>query len=121
MYKGFQITFKRSNITHATFNNISNDICKNDYGNNYYAYSNENNNIKNNNTSKTWEKFTFQFAGNCLELAASGILNQIPCNMTFSCGCPETFFFSSEFYKCMFNFQIYTPNRNNFKMIIICE
>nr|XP_022296877.1 uncharacterized protein LOC111106471 isoform X3 [Crassostrea virginica] len=38
-------------------------------------------------------------SGNCLELAARGILNQVPCKMTFSNGCPETFFFSPELYR----------------------
>nr|XP_022297019.1 uncharacterized protein LOC111106580 isoform X2 [Crassostrea virginica] len=37
--------------------------------------------------------------GNCLELAARGILNQIPCKQTFQNGCPDNFFFSQDLYK----------------------
>ncbi|XP_062583279.1 serine/threonine-protein phosphatase 6 regulatory ankyrin repeat subunit B-like [Saccostrea cucullata] len=37
--------------------------------------------------------------GNCLELAADGILNHVPCANTFSSGCPDTFYFSNELYK----------------------
>ncbi|XP_048743278.2 ankyrin-3-like isoform X2 [Ostrea edulis] len=36
--------------------------------------------------------------GNCLELAADGILNHVPCNK-FDSGCPEQFYFSNEIYK----------------------
>ena len=39
--------------------------------------------------------------GNCLELAADGILNHVHCNTTFACGCPNGFYFSNEIYKCM--------------------
>ena len=59
--------------------------------------------MKNNNTSKTCEKVIINFTGNCLELAASGVLNQVPCNMTFSSGCPDVFFFSPDLYRCKFN------------------
>ncbi|XP_062619249.1 uncharacterized protein LOC134280816 [Saccostrea cucullata] len=37
--------------------------------------------------------------GNCLELAANGILNHVPCHSTFSSGCPSQFYFSNELYK----------------------
>nr|XP_022301710.1 serine/threonine-protein phosphatase 6 regulatory ankyrin repeat subunit C-like [Crassostrea virginica] len=37
--------------------------------------------------------------GNCLELAADGILNHVHCNTTFACGCPNGFYFSNEIYK----------------------
>ncbi|XP_061179348.1 uncharacterized protein LOC133187972 [Saccostrea echinata] len=37
--------------------------------------------------------------GNCLELAADGILNHYPCENSFPCGCPDRFFFSNEIYK----------------------
>nr|XP_022300197.1 uncharacterized protein LOC111108529 [Crassostrea virginica] len=37
--------------------------------------------------------------GNCVELAARGILNQVPCKTTFFCGCPDGFFFGLEIYK----------------------
>lgn len=42
------------------------------------------------------------YTGNCLELAARGSLNQVPCNMTFSSGCPDKFFFSPDLYRCMY-------------------
>ena len=42
-----------------------------------------------------WMKYT----GNCLELAADGILNHVPCNKTFYCGCPNSFYLSREIYK----------------------
>ncbi|XP_078339594.1 uncharacterized protein LOC111107388 [Crassostrea virginica] len=38
-------------------------------------------------------------AGNCLELAARGTLNQVPCKETFSSGCPDAVFVSLELYK----------------------
>ncbi|XP_062599298.1 kinase D-interacting substrate of 220 kDa B-like [Saccostrea cucullata] len=37
--------------------------------------------------------------GNCLELAADGILNHVPCAKAFSSGCPDRFYFSNELYK----------------------
>ncbi|XP_078339585.1 uncharacterized protein LOC111108174 isoform X2 [Crassostrea virginica] len=37
--------------------------------------------------------------GNCLELAAKGLFNHVPCKSTFSCGCPDTFYYSNEIYK----------------------
>lgn len=43
-------------------------------------------------------RFPFE-AGNCLELADVGILNQVYCNKTFSSGCPETYYFSNDLYK----------------------
>nr|XP_034316015.1 ankyrin-2-like [Crassostrea gigas] len=43
-------------------------------------------------------KFPYE-AGHCLELAASGILNQVPCTNTFDDGCPENHFFSDEIFK----------------------
>lgn len=42
-------------------------------------------------------KYPFE-KGNCLELAGSGILNQVSCKH-FSSGCPDRFFFSNELYK----------------------
>ena len=100
LFKGFQITFKETNIIHPTFNN--NTINSNS-NNNFYANRNGINKIKNNNTSKTCENVIINFTGNCLELAASGVLNQVPCNMTFSNGCPDVFFFSPDLYRCKFN------------------
>ncbi|XP_055999355.1 uncharacterized protein LOC125653811 isoform X3 [Ostrea edulis] len=44
------------------------------------------------------KKFPFH-KGNCLELAADGILNHFPCAKTFPCGCPDSFYFSNEIYK----------------------
>ncbi|XP_055999259.1 ankyrin-3-like isoform X3 [Ostrea edulis] len=44
------------------------------------------------------KKFPFH-EGNCLELASDGILNHFPCAKTFSCGCPDSFYFSNEIYK----------------------
>ncbi|XP_052680917.1 serine/threonine-protein phosphatase 6 regulatory ankyrin repeat subunit A-like isoform X2 [Crassostrea angulata] len=37
--------------------------------------------------------------GNCLELAADGILNHVSCNKTFEFGCPDKFYLSNEIYK----------------------
>lgn len=37
--------------------------------------------------------------GNCLELADTGFLNHVPCNETFSSGCPNSFYFGNELYK----------------------
>lgn len=39
------------------------------------------------------------FGGNCLELAGTGILNHIPCNDTFSSGCPDSYYYGKEIYK----------------------
>ena len=47
------------------------------------------------------------FTGNCVELAARGTLNQVPCKMTFSSGCPDVIFSGLELYKCTFNLSIY--------------
>lgn len=43
-------------------------------------------------------RFPFE-KGNCLELAANGILNQVYCNETFEDGCPKDHYFSNEMYK----------------------
>lgn len=43
-------------------------------------------------------RFPFE-KGNCLELAANGILNQVYCNDTFEDGCPQDHYFSNEMYK----------------------
>lgn len=43
-------------------------------------------------------RFPFE-KGNCLELAANGILNQVYCNDTFEDGCPQAHYFSDEMYK----------------------
>lgn len=43
-------------------------------------------------------RFPFE-KGNCLELAANGILNQVYCNETFEDGCPQNHYFSDEMYK----------------------
>lgn len=48
-------------------------------------------------------KFPFE-AGNCLELAANGILNQVPCVNTFDDGCPKNHYFSDKIFnypKCL--------------------
>lgn len=45
------------------------------------------------------------FKGNCLELAANGILNQVYCNDTFEDGCPQDHYFSNEMYKCKYLFK----------------
>lgn len=48
-------------------------------------------------------RFPFE-KGNCLELAGSGILNQVPCLKTFYGGCPSKFYFSNEIFnspKCL--------------------
>nr|XP_022298472.1 uncharacterized protein LOC111107519 isoform X2 [Crassostrea virginica] len=37
--------------------------------------------------------------GNCLELAANGILNHVRCNTTFACGCPDKYYYGNEIYK----------------------
>ncbi|XP_055999252.1 ankyrin repeat, PH and SEC7 domain containing protein secG-like isoform X2 [Ostrea edulis] len=47
----------------------------------------------------TWGKKLPFHEGNCLELAADGILNHFPCAKTFPCGCPDTFYYSNEIYK----------------------
>ena len=60
------------------------------------------------------DKFNF-FSGNCLELAARGFLNQVPCNLTFSSGCPDKFFYSPELYKCMYNLKIYSRYRKQYQ------
>ncbi|XP_078309613.1 uncharacterized protein LOC144617989 [Crassostrea virginica] len=82
-------------VNECVINNINNI-----HSYKFYANSKDNNNIKNNNAKKTCEndKFNF-FSGNCLELAARGFLNQVPCNLTFSSGCPDKFFYSPELYK----------------------
>lgn len=46
------------------------------------------------------EYVIYNFKGNCLELAANGILNQVYCNDTFEVGCPQAHYFSDEMYKC---------------------
>lgn len=48
-------------------------------------------------------RFPFE-RGNCLELAANGILNQVPCVKTFYGGCPSQHYFSNEIFnspKCL--------------------
>lgn len=48
-------------------------------------------------------RFPFE-AGNCLELAANGILNQVPCANTFDDGCPKNYYFSDKIFnypKCL--------------------
>lgn len=42
----------------------------------------------------------YSFLGNCLELAGTGILNHVSCKNTFSSGCPDSFYFGNEIYKC---------------------
>ena len=66
-----------------------------------------------NNTVNVSENGIFIFTGNCVELAAQGILNQVPCKMTFSSGCPDEVFFSPELYKCTFHLLMYY--RHNLK------
>ena len=61
-----------------------------------------------NNTIKVSENGISIFTGNCLELAARGILNQVPCKETFFSGCPDGFFFGLEIYKCNFRISIYS-------------
>lgn len=39
-------------------------------------------------------------SGNCLELAGAGYLNHFSCNDTFLSGCPDTFYFGDEIFKC---------------------
>ena len=75
----------------------------------YTVYANENDiySIKNNNPSKTCVNDISNLTGNCLELAARGILNQVPCNSTFSSGCPDDFFSSRDLYRCMFDLLLY--------------
>ena len=48
------------------------------------------------------------FTGNCVELAARGILNEVPCKIKFSSGCPEAVFYSRELYKCTFQLSIFS-------------
>lgn len=48
-------------------------------------------------------KFPFE-AGNCLELASDGVLNQVSCDNTFSDGCPKKHYFSDGLFnypKCL--------------------
>lgn len=40
-------------------------------------------------------RFPFE-AGNCIELAGQGILNQVPCNSSFPSGCPQKHYFSND-------------------------
>lgn len=40
--------------------------------------------------------------GNCLKLAANGILNQVPCADTFYDGCPEKHYSSNEIFNCKY-------------------
>ena len=63
------------------------------------------------------ENGIFTFTGNCVELAARGTLNQIPCKETFSSGCPDAVFNSLELYKCTFHLSIYYHhNTDNFHL-----
>ena len=72
------------------------------------------------NTIKVSDNEIFIFTGNCVELAARGILNGVPCKMNFSNGCPDTFFFSSDLYKCTFHSSIYSLY-NTGKKSFICK
>lgn len=45
--------------------------------------------------------FSFLFKGNCLELAADGILNNVNCN-DFIKGCPDEAYISNEIFMCMY-------------------
>lgn len=47
--------------------------------------------------------FSFLFKGNCLELAADGILNNVNCN-DFIKGCPDEAYISNEIFMCMYCF-----------------
>jgi hypothetical protein len=49
--------------------------------------------------AKRDDKMLIYIEGNCLELAADGILNHVKCG-NFSFGCPEEDFPSNEIYKC---------------------
>ena len=42
-----------------------------------------------------------------MELAARGTLNQVPCKMIFSSGCPDVIFSGLELYKCTFHLTLY--------------
>lgn len=46
--------------------------------------------------------FNARFIGNCLELAANGILNQVPCVNTFDDGCPKNHYFSDKIFNCKY-------------------
>lgn len=45
------------------------------------------------------------FIGNCLKLAANGILNQFPCTNTFYDCCPENHNFSDTIFNCKYPLQ----------------
>lgn len=42
----------------------------------------------------------YYLLGNCLELAGTGFLNHVSCKNTFSSGCPDSYYFGNEIYKC---------------------
>lgn len=44
----------------------------------------------------------FFHSGNCLELAANGILNHAKCKY-FTWGCPDKPYFSDKIYNCKYN------------------
>lgn len=58
-------------------------------------------------------------SGNCLELAANGILNHAKCQ-NFTWGCPDKAFLSDKIYNCKYDvFLSFIKPINNFLSLII--